>query len=91
MEVISLVRSKEVKCASQDEFDDLLVIFYDTGMLTLHDNSVGLRVGTQETLAEHRLERVESTSKIGNNFTSKFITSRGLFGEQKIYLIKDIF
>lgn len=29
--------------------------FWDTGALTLHDNCVGLRVGTQETLAEHRL------------------------------------
>lgn len=27
----------------------------DTGALTLHDNSIALRVGTQETLAEHRL------------------------------------
>lgn len=53
--VISLVRSREVKCASQDEIDDLPVIFCDTGALTLHDNFVGLRVGTQEMLAEHRL------------------------------------
>lgn len=42
--------------------------FWDTGALTLHDNCVGLRVGTQETLAEHQtIERVKSTSKIGNN------------------------
>jgi len=57
MEVISLVRSREVKCASQDEFDALPVIFCDTGTLTSHDNSVGLRVGTQGTLAEHRLSK----------------------------------